>query len=88
MSQEEIRKNIEASSNKLILRRQMELLAEYSRTQGTDQIPECSAMMVKVHRELSRIDRESKFTALAFLGACFSLLYGVCVKLVKLRQGK
>ncbi len=88
MSQEEIRKNIEASSNKLILRRQMELLAEYSRTCTTSPIPECSTAMVSVHRELSRIDRESKLTVLVCLGACFSLLYGICVKLVKLRRGK
>lgn len=88
MDREEMRKNIEASSNKKILRRQMELLAEHCRTSVTDQIPECSAAMVSVHRELIMAECVSKLAVFLFFGASFYLLYGVYVKLVKLRRGK
>jgi len=87
MTQEEIHKNIEASSNELILRRQLELLAEYSRTYGTVQIPECSEAMVEVYRELAHTEAKRFLRPLLF-GVCASLLYGISVKLVELRRGK
>lgn len=88
MKQQEIRQNIEAASNKSILRRQLELLAEHSRTFGTSQIPECSAAMVQVYRELVRTERVSKLTALLFFGISLDFLYGVSVKVINLLRRK
>lgn len=51
-SRKEMKKRIQEASNKKILRRQMELLAEYSRTSGIDQIPESSVAMTRLYREL------------------------------------
>ena len=45
------------SSKWKILRRQMELLTEYSRTSGQDKIPECADALVNTHRELVKAER-------------------------------
>ena len=82
MNQREIRKNIKAASSKSMLRRQLELLAEHSRTHGIDQIPECSAAMAQIYQELVRTERVSKLTALLFFGISFDFLYGVSVKVI------
>lgn len=88
MDQEQIRKNIEASSNEKILRRQLELLAEYSRTHGMNQIPECSSAMTRVHRELVLAKCVPKVIGLLFFGVCLNQLYGIGVKLIKLCRRK
>ena len=49
---EEMHEKIMKASDRKILRRQIELLAEYSRTCGTERIPEASQAMVCVHKEL------------------------------------
>ena len=87
-SREEMCRNIQAASNKKILRRQMELLAEYSRLpSGNDKIPECSMVLLEIYRELSKTKRIA-FFVIALLGTLFSLLYSVNVKLVKLFKRK
>jgi len=88
VTQQEIRKNIRAASNKSILRQQLELLAEHSRTHGIDQIPECSAAMAQIYQELVRTERVSKLTALLFFGISFDFLYGVSVKVINLLRRK
>lgn len=88
MTQQEIRKNIKVASNKSILRQQLELLAEHSRTHGVDQIPECSAAMARIYRELVRTERVTKLTALLFFGISFDFLYGVSVKVINLLRRK
>ena len=49
---EEMQRKIQVASNSKILRRQLEMLAEYSRTCGVDRAPEASQAMVCVHKEL------------------------------------
>lgn len=49
--------NIKAASNKEILRKQLELLAEYSRVpEGHEHMAECSVAMILLYRELTRPD--------------------------------
>ena len=50
-------KSIQAASNKEILRKQLELLAEYSRMpEGHEHMAECSIAMILLYRELTRPD--------------------------------
>lgn len=58
-TQEDMRNKIRQSSNRKILRRQLELLAEYSRTdyQYLCPIPESSNAMVAIHKELVKAQR-------------------------------
>lgn len=56
-AREEMHKKIMAASNRKILRRQMELLAEHSRTSGTYEIPAASEAMASIHKELIKTDR-------------------------------
>lgn len=50
-------RDIQAASNKEILRKQLELLAEYSRLpEGHEHMAECSIAMVLLYRELARPD--------------------------------
>lgn len=51
-SREEMHEKIMKASDRKILRRQMELLAEYSRICGVERAPEASQAMVCVHKEL------------------------------------
>ena len=70
----EMRKRIEKASRRKILRRQIELLAEYSRTSGTDRIPESSQSLVMVHQELTKTEW---ICFMRFLIAFFALIYSV-----------
>ncbi len=74
---EEIHAKIKSSSNKKILRQQLELLAEHSRICGIDQIPECSEAMVRVAQELNHGIRETILFALLTFGVSFYLLYSL-----------
>lgn len=58
-SGEEIKKKVQKASNRKILRRQLELLAECSRTdyQYLCPIPEASQAIANIHRELSKAER-------------------------------
>ena len=85
---EEIHAKIKSSSNKKILRQQLELLAEHSRICGIDQIPECSEAMVRVAQELNHGIRETILFALLTFGVSFYLLYSLSVKLIKLCRRK
>lgn len=71
-TREEMRKKIQDASSKKILRRQMELLAEYSRTSGVDRIPEASEAMATIHRRL--IKTECVFFV-RIMVSLFTLLY-------------
>ena len=71
-SREDMQKRIKRASNKKILRRQMELLAEYSRTSGIDKIPESSEAMVSVHRQLLKAEW---IFFMRFLVTLFGFLY-------------
>ena len=56
-SREEMRKRIEEASDRKILRRQMEQLAEYSRVNDyAHRAPEASNAMVSVHKELIKAE--------------------------------
>ena len=85
-SQKEMSERIKSSSNRKILRRQMELLAEYSRTSGVDHIPECSEAMAKIYQELVKTECRSIFFSVVLVGASFGLLHSIGVELVKLCQ--
>lgn len=79
------RKDIRVASNKKILRRQLELLAEYSRVSyGQKQIPACSREMAQIYRELVNAETRSILFPVCLLGVGFSILYGLGVKLIKL----
>lgn len=56
-SREEMHEKIMKASDRKILRRQMELLAEYSRTCGVERAPEASQAMICVHKELVKTNR-------------------------------
>lgn len=56
-SREDMKEKILKASKRKILHRQMELLAEYSRTSGINKIPECSVVMTNVHNELIKAER-------------------------------
>lgn len=63
-TRKQMQKRIKLSSNTKILRRQLELLAEYSRLkEGIDAIPECSKAMASIYRELVK----AKCWSLGFL---------------------
>lgn len=83
---EEMHKKIQAASKRKILRRQLELLAEYSRTSGVERIPACSQAMVSLYRELVKAERRALFLPVALLGISLGLLYGVSVKRIQLGQ--
>ena len=71
-TREEMKKNIQKATKRKILRRQMELLAEYSRTSGTDKIPESSVAVTAVHNELVKAER---IFFMRLLITFFGLLY-------------
>ena len=86
-SKEEMQERIRKASDQKILRRQMELLAEYSRTCGIERIPEASQAMVCVHRELLKAERILlvRFTV-AFL-AFFYFFKRFAIKRIKFVKG-
>lgn len=51
-TREEMQRNIRRASNEKILRRQIEMLTEYSRTCGIDRSPEASRAIVSLYRSL------------------------------------
>lgn len=51
-TREEMQRNIRRASNEKILRRQIEMLTEYSRTCGVDRSPEASRAIVSLYRSL------------------------------------
>ena len=71
-SRQEMSEKIMKASNRKILRRQMELLAEYSRTCGVERIPEASQAMVCVHGELLKAEC---ILFVRFQVAFFAILY-------------
>lgn len=80
---------IERASNRKILRRQVELLAEYSRLPiGIKSIPKCSLAMAKLYPELVKAERIAVVRFVVLVGVLFSLLYGLYVKFVKLFKRK
>ncbi len=52
-TREEMQRNIRAASNEKILRRQIEMLTEYSRTFGVDSAPEANAAIASLYRALA-----------------------------------
>lgn len=88
-TQEANHKFIQDSSNKKILRKQLELLAEYSRIpEGAEQIPECSREMVQLYRELVKTECRSVLLPVGLFGISLSVLYGLGVSLVKFANRK
>ena len=72
---EDMRQRIEKSSNRKILRRQLQLLAEYSRRPcGTDRIPEVSKAMLEIYKELGKAKKSTLALAFVFLVTGCSLL--------------
>ncbi len=74
---EENHKNIIKSSDRKILRKQMELLAEYSRLPyAHKKIPEASMAMVSIYRELFKTKCFNIALFSVFFIILFSALYG------------
>lgn len=73
-SQEEMKYKIRKASRRKILRRQLELLAEWCRVSGQEQIPEATKAMILVHRELLKIE---SLLLMCFVIVFFTLLHGV-----------
>ncbi len=69
---EEMQRKIQVASNRKILRRQLEMLAEYSRTCGVDRAPEASQAMASLHRRLVKAE---SWCFVRFVIALFALLY-------------
>lgn len=86
-TREEMKRRIEAASSRKILRRQMELLAEYSRTSGTERIPEASEVMAVVHKRLVKAERITFVRITVALFAFFYCIKRFSVKVVKLIKG-
>lgn len=85
-SREEMHEKIMKASDRKILRRQMELLAEYSRTCGIERTPEASREMVCVHKELVKTNRFFfvRFTIVFFTFFYFFKRFAIKrIKLVK-----
>ncbi len=55
-SREEMHEKIMKASDRKILRRQMELLAEYSRTCGIERTPESSEAMTSIYKQLLKAE--------------------------------
>lgn len=88
-TQSNLHTEIRRASNRKILRRQVELLAEYSRLFiGVESIPECSLAMAKLYPELIKAERIAIVRFLVLIGVLFGLLYGFYVKFVKLFKRK
>lgn len=74
----ELHDKIKHSSNRKILRRQVELLAEYSRMKiGVDRIPEASYAMARLYSELVKAEHRSILFKAALFGIFFCFLYGL-----------
>lgn len=88
-TQAEMHERIMHSSNRKILRRQVELLAEYSRLPiGTKHIAECSNAMARLYPQLVKAECRSVLALAAVFGILFCLIYGFNVKLVKFFKRK
>lgn len=78
---EDMLQRIEKASNRKILRRQLQLLAEYSRRPcGTDRIPEASKAMLEIYKELSKTKKITLALAFVFLVTGCSLLHSFDLK--------
>lgn len=83
-SRDEMHERIMLASDRKILRRQVELLAEYSHLPiGTSRIPECSCAMARLYPELVKAEHLSVLRGAALLAVFLGLIYGLNVKLVK-----
>lgn len=88
-TQAELHEAIKAASNEEILRKQLELLAEYPRMPyGNSQIPDCSREMVQIYRELVKAKIRAVLLPVSLLGVGFSILYGLGVPFVKFANRK
>jgi len=84
-----LHEEVKAASNKEILRKQLELLAEYPRVpEGKEQIPACSREMVQIYRELAKAEIRPVLLPIALLGVGFSVLYGLGIFLIKFANRK
>ncbi len=70
-TREEMQRNIRRASNEKILRRQIEMLTEYSRTCGVGRSPEASKAIVSLYRSLL----EAKCLLFVGIGIAF---FGLC----------
>lgn len=68
-SEDEMRIKIRRSSNRKILRRQIEMLTEYSRTCGVERAPEACQAISSLHKELFKVENR-------FLVSCQIALLG------------
>lgn len=82
-SQEDMKQKIQRASNRKILRRQMELLAEWCRISGQSQIPGASKAMIDVNRELLKTERVYFVRFLIAIFAVFYLAKCILVKGIK-----
>ncbi len=55
-TREEMQKKTKKASNIKILRRQIEMLTEYSRTSGIERSPEACQAIVELHKELTKAE--------------------------------
>ena len=73
-SQEEMNYRIRKASRRKILRRQLELLAEWCRISGQEQIPDASKAMISVHKELLKTE---SLLLVGLIIVFFTLLHSV-----------
>ena len=88
MTLKKLHKQINKSSDKKILRQQMVLLAEYSRTEeAKGERVAASYGVLDIYREL--VKAKCRLAVLfACLGVLGGLLYGISVKFIKLFKSK
>ncbi len=71
-TREEMQRNIQGASNEKILRRQIEMLTEYSRTCGVDRSPEANEAIASLYRSLIKA---KCFLFVRILITCFCIFY-------------
>ena len=85
----ELHDKIKHSSNRKILRRQVELLAEYSRLPiGIKRVAECSNAMARLYSELIKADYRSILFKAALFGIFFYFLYGFKSKISETKESE
>lgn len=82
-SVDEMQTKIRKSSNRKILRRQIEMLTEYSRTCGAERAPEACQAISSLHKELFKV--ENRFLVVCQI-ALLGFLYVVkCISVKRIQ---
>lgn len=82
-TQEEMKANIRKASNEEILRQQIEMMAEYSRTCGVDRSPEASEAIASLYGWLIKAKCGLFVSFLVVFLGFFRLIKGISIKAIK-----